>query len=78
MMAPARLHKRDKDNRDINKWCEDGMNTIEEWILSHSFLCLFILFALLVGLFVVLLFTIVGVSATESGMMRNFVNGGYV
>ncbi len=77
-MAPARLDKMDKRNRDINKWCENAMHRIEEWVLSHLFLCLFILFAFLVALFVVLIMTLAGVSTTESGMMRNFMNGGYV
>ena len=78
-MTPARLHKAETDDRNAwEKWCENGMNKGEEWVLNHSFLCLFILFALLTSLFVVVLSSLVGVSATESGMMRNFVNGGYV
>ena len=78
-MAPVRLHKQETDDRNAwEKWCENGMNTVEEWVLNHSFLCLFILFALLTSLFVVVLSSLVGVSATESGMMRNFINGGMV
>ena len=79
-MTPVRLHKQETtDDRNAwEKWCENGMNKGEEWVLNHSFLCLFILFALLISLFVVVISSLVGVSATESGMMRNFVNGGYV
>ena len=70
---PARLHKVDNNDFSIlNKL----MSMVEDWVLSHSLLCLFVLLAVLTSLFVMVCFAICGISATESGGMRNFVNGG--
>ena len=51
---------------------------IEAWVLSHATLCLIIAMGILITLFIIVMFSIVGISATESGAMRNFINGGYV
>ena len=69
-MAPARLQKVDKEEDKID-WL---MNTLEAWVNTHAPLCLFILFSFLVALFVVLIFTLTGVSATESGTVYNQFN----
>ena len=61
---PVRLGKVDKNDFSIlNKL----MAIVEAWILNHATLCLFVLLALLMALFVTLMFAICGVSAVESG-----------
>ena len=65
--GPVRLHKVDEDFSILNKL----MDRIEEWVWEHTTLCLFVLMALLTALFVVLMFAIVGVSATDSGVQYN-------
>ena len=62
MSKPVRLHKVD-DSPFLDKF----MTSIEAWVLSHATLCLFVLMALLIALFVMLCFAICGVSAVESG-----------
>lgn len=55
---------------------EDYLRTLNCWVERNFYIiCLAaILFLLLI--FCILCFLIVGVSATESGAMRNFINGG--
>jgi len=47
------------------------MMWIENWILNHATLCLIIAFALLIALFTVLIFALIGVSAVDSGVTYN-------
>ena len=68
MSRPARLHKVQENNVSPLIVLQDK---VEEWVLSHSALCLFVLMALLIALFVVLIFALVGVSATDSGVQYN-------
>jgi hypothetical protein len=73
MSSPARLHRKE-ENSSVNKVSHTGrlvMDTIEAWVLSHAFLCLIVVMCLLMALFVVLIFAITGVSATDSGMQYN-------
>ena len=66
-MTPARLGKETKAPSFIdNLTCE-----IEAWLVRHASFCLIVLFILLSVLFVMLIFTLVGVSATESGLTYN-------
>ena len=67
MSKPARLGKQD----NVHLYNHSAM---EEWLLSHSLLCLIILMAVLTALFVLLCFVICGVSATESGVQYNQFN----
>ena len=69
-MTPARLHRKEEKESSISQY---GMN-IEAWVLSHASLCLCIAISLLIALFVVLIFTLTGVSATESGTVYNQFN----
>ena len=62
--GPVRLAKQTNDSPFLNKL----MGRIEEWVWEHTTLCLFVLMALLIALFVVLMFAICGVSAVESGV----------
>lgn len=63
---PVRLGKQD-NCYPYNHFFE----RVEEWLLCHSTLCLFVLLALLSALFVVLCYAIIGVSATDSGVYCN-------
>jgi hypothetical protein len=73
MSTPVRLHR--KENSSVNKRVKDTwtlvMDTIEAWVLSHAILFLIVLICLLMAIFVVLIFAITGVSATESGIQYN-------
>ena len=60
---PVRLGKVENQNH----LCNHFFDIVEEWLLSHSTLCLFVLLALLCSLFVMVCFAICGVSAVESG-----------
>ena len=71
---PVRLAKQTNNDYPYNYL----LDRVEEWCYNHSTLCLYVLLALLTALFVVLCFAICGVSAVESGAMRNFVNRGLV
>jgi hypothetical protein len=73
--GPVRLGKKEPET-NINQFYNSMMETIEEWALTHSALLLIIAVSLLIALFVAMIFLLTGVSATESGAMRNFVNGG--
>lgn len=73
-MAPARLN-RVPDNHtprfNLNQ-------RVEAWVYAHAPLLLVLFIVLLLAVFVIVMTALVGVSATDSGAMRNFVNGGYV
>ena len=73
-MAPARLNKKTDNVSPVNHI----FDKMEAWVLSHASIFLFIALVMLFVLFVMLIWLLTGVSATESGAMRNFVNGGYV
>lgn len=70
MNQPARLHKKVDDVSPVNKL----FDMIEAWVQTHALLCLFVLFAFLISLFVVLVYAIIGVSATDSGVVYNQFN----
>lgn len=82
MSQPARLHRKEERKfSSVNKVSHIGdwlFDHIEAWVLSHALLCLIVAMCMLMALFVALIFTLTGVSAVESGGMRNFINGGYV
>ena len=64
---PVRLAKQTNNGYPYNYL----LDRVEEWLLCHSTLCLFVLLALLTALFVMLCFAIIGVSATDSGIYCN-------
>ena len=63
--GPVRLHKQPESK--VSPFLNKAMSMVEEWMLNHATLCLFVLMALLIALFVMLMFAICGVSAVESG-----------
>ena len=67
---PVRLGK----VQDDNHLCNHFFDKVEEWLLSHSTLCLFVLLAILTALFVMVCWAICGVSATDSGVQYNQFN----
>ena len=76
---PVRLEKVESKADDVIKTLYKSiMGRIEAWVLSHAMLCLIVATSFLIALFTVVIFLMVGISATESGVMRNFVNGGLV
>ena len=72
---PVRLHKVEPES-NFNHFYNSMIEYVEEWALTHSALLLIIAVSLLIALFVAMIFLLTGVSAVESGAMRNFVNGG--
>lgn len=76
--GPVRLHKQVTNDDDDFYSFINSMNKVEGFILSHATLFLIIIVALLIASFVVLMFAICGVSAVESGAMRNFANRGMI
>lgn len=72
MSEPARLYKKTDNVSPVNHI----FDKIEAWANSHASIFLFIALVMLFVLFVMLCFAICGISAVESGGMRNFVNGG--
>ena len=62
------LHKKSTRNDKLLKW---------NVILGQYFyiICIAVIILCLIG-FIAVCFHICGISATESGMMRNFINGG--
>ena len=73
-MAPARLNKIDDDHNNLLSIS----GKIEAWCYRHASICLVICIILIMIMFVILCSLLVGVSAVESGGMRNFINGGLV
>lgn len=66
MNTPARLGKK------VEVSYEDKIKEkLTDWAMAHAALILFVLFALLIGLFVCLIFALTGVSATDSGLQYN-------
>ena len=65
-MAPVRLGKKEESNSSL-------MARIDEWALNHAHILLPISIVIALCLFIALCYAIVGVSATESGMLRNYL-----
>ena len=68
-MAPVRLGKKEESNSSV-------MARIDEWALNHAHILLPISIIIALCLFIALCYAIVGVSATESGMLRNYIARG--
>ena len=67
---PVRLHKVEPENQ-FNHFYNSMIEYVEEWALAHSALLLIIGVSMLIALFVVVIFLLVGVSATDSGVTYN-------
>ena len=65
--TPVRLNKKEET------FTETISNRIDAWANRHAILILIVMVAFLIALFVWLIFALTGVSATESGMLRNFI-----
>ena len=57
---------------------EDIRKNLNCFIAMNFYIIVLVILLLCFITFVVSCFALVGVSATESGMLRNFVNGGYI
>ena len=69
---PVRLEKVESKADDVIKTLYKSiMGRIEAWVLSHAMLCLIVATSFLIALFTVVIFVMVGVSATESGIQYN-------
>ena len=69
---PVRLEKVEKKADDVLLTLYHSiMNRVEAWVLSHAMLCLIVLMCFLMAAFIVVIFLITGVSATESGVQYN-------
>ena len=69
---PVRLEKVEERADDVILILYHSiMNRVEAWVLSHAMLCLIVLMCFLMAAFVVVIFLITGVSATESGVQYN-------
>lgn len=68
-MEPVRLAKKpEKESINVTSLILDK---VEAWVLSHALLCLIVAICLLMALFFTFLNLMVGVSATESGVVYN-------
>ena len=74
MMKPVRLQKKEAQVSPVNHI----FDKIEAWAYAHAPLLLALFLIMGVVLFIILCFAICGISAVESGGMRNFVNGGQI
>ena len=63
-MAPVRLGKKEESNSSL-------MARIDDWALNHAHILLPISIIIALCLFIALCYAIVGVSATESGLVYN-------
>lgn len=69
---PVRLEK--VQENEVNQFYNFYMmviNRVEAWVLSHALICLIVVVSMLIALFVVVIFLLTGVSATDSGAMYN-------
>ena len=69
---PVRLEK--VQENEVNHFYNFYMmviNRVEAWVLSHALICLIVVVSMLIALFVVVIFLLTGVSATDSGAMYN-------
>ena len=71
--GPVRLEKK-QDDYHFNSFLDRVWDKAEAWILRHATLFLFVCMALLIAMFVVVMFMIIGVSATDSGTVYNQFN----
>ena len=73
-MTPIRLEKQPEKNNYVDRFLQHILRRIEAYCIEHAlfFFTLFIILSLL--LFVVLIYALVGVSATESGTVYNQFN----
>ena len=69
---PVRLEKVESKADDvILRTYHSLMDKVEAWVLAHALLCLTVCICLLMALFVTVIFLLVGVSATDSGVQYN-------
>ena len=73
---PVRLHKKEEKSHNFSPFLNNFDEKLEGFVLSHA--SFFFLLTVVAGgiVFVWLCYAIVGVSAVESGGMRNFIAGG--
>lgn len=67
MSEPARLYKKTDNVSPVNHI----FDKIEAWAYAHASIILFVLLALLMALFIILMTALVGVSGTDSGVTYN-------
>ena len=81
-MTPVRLDKQPEKKHHFdtaNFFCNNDLKTkVEAWCIKHASPCMLISIIVFLLAFVVLCSALCGVSALESGGMRNFMNGGYL
>ena len=70
MNEPASLYKKTDNVSPVNHI----FDKVEAWILSHASIFLFFALVMLFVLFVMLIWVLTGVSATESGVTYNQFN----
>lgn len=73
-MTPARLDKKPDNQFEFDNFCYDLQYKMEAFILRHASIFMVILIILFLLLFVAMLYTICGASATESGNLYNHFN----
>ena len=71
MSKPVRLAKQDNNQFNVDHILSSITRGIEAWVLSQALLCIIVAMCLLMALFVVLIFILTGVSATDSGAVYN-------
>ena len=76
MSTPVRLHKKEEKNHNFSPFLNNFDENLEAFVLSHASFFFILAMVTLAVLFVVLCYALVGVSAVESGGMRNFIAGG--
>ena len=74
MIKPVRLQKKEAQVSPVNQI----FDKIEVWAYAHASLLLALFLIMGVVLFIILCFAICGISAVESGGMRNFIHGGQI
>jgi hypothetical protein len=57
---------------------EDHFRNLNCWVYRNFYSIALVFLVLVFVTFIFVCFTVCGVSATESGMMRNFINGGVI
>ena len=67
-MTPARLGKNETYQNHFSL-----QNKMEAWCIRHATLLFIILLSMIMVLFIVLIYALVGVSATESGTVYNHI-----
>ena len=67
--TPVRLHKVEENNVSF-------LELVLEWLIAHPNITFLLLFICLAGLLAILFNVLCGMCTIESGVMRNFLNGG--